>query len=477
MNKTIIKLKLLALSFVITTSAFTQQKLTKVSQSIKVDKDVTIDLNTSYTNIVFDTWNKSTVEIEAFIESDSMSKEESEQALKDWIVDVDATQKNISINTKSNATHINSFTYSYGDESIHKVMEELKHELADLQDMDFDFDFDFDFEMTEMPEIPEVPEIPELPELPEGMNNFQFDYEAYKKDGEKYLESYGEKFESKYGKEYIKKMEAWSENLAKQMELRAAQMEDQAKQSEEQHQQMAKMHEERAKMFEERAEAREKIAREREKLADERRLHKVKFVDKESNSKVKKTIIIKMPKDAKLKVNVRHGELKFASNIDNLKADLSYTKLTATSIDGSLTSINASYSPVTVSDWKYGQLNLNYVKNANLNNVKHIVLSSNTSNIDIQNLLGYAKINSSIGDLNILNIDDAFTNLDVNASNSDVVIALPSMDYNLKYKGDRSYFSHPNNTSKNQVSSFLNNNIKSDRTIVVNAKFSNVVMR
>ncbi len=81
MNKTIIKIKLFILSFLIVSSISAQEKMTKLSQSIKVDKDVTIDLNTSYANIVFDTWNKNTVEIEAYVEGEGMSNEELKKAL------------------------------------------------------------------------------------------------------------------------------------------------------------------------------------------------------------------------------------------------------------------------------------------------------------------------------------------------------------------------------------------------------------
>ena len=79
MNNTIIKIKLFALSFLISGSIMAQQKLTKVSQSIKVDKDVVVDLNTSYSNIIIDTWNKNTIEIEAYIEGEKLSKEEEEK--------------------------------------------------------------------------------------------------------------------------------------------------------------------------------------------------------------------------------------------------------------------------------------------------------------------------------------------------------------------------------------------------------------
>lgn len=535
MNKIIIKMKLFALGFLITSSVCAQQKLTKLSQSISVDKDVTIDLNTSHCNIVFDTWNKGTIEIEAYIEGEDLSDEELQEALKDWDVDVEAAQDLVSIRTKGNAPHVWAYRSNGDSDAVHAVLEELKFELADLPEMNFDFHFEMPEmpempemrEMPEMPEMPEMQELPELPKLPKGVKSFRFDYDAYKKDGEKYLEEYTQKFESTYGEDYAKKMEAWGEKFGKEWgekygkdiakwaekfegkwdneefekkmeawgERFAAKMEQQEKRTEEQQKRIEKAHEAREKMHEERQERlekvheereriheriskeREKHAEKREKLTRDRRVLIEKLVNKESNSKVKKTIKIKMPKGAKLKVNVRHGELKFAANIDNLKADLSHTKFTAYSVNGSSTSINASYSPVYVTHWNLGELNLNYVKKAELNNVKQMVLTSNSSNIKVQNLIGNAIIDGSIGDLKILKIDDAFTNLNVILQNSDATITLPKVDHNLHYSGNRSRFSHPEKSSNENVNSFTSNNSTTGKTIVVNAKYSNITMQ
>ena len=508
MNRIIIKIKLLTLIFFVAGSIFAQEKLTKVSQTIKVDKDVAIDLNTSYTNIIFDTWNKGTVEIEAYIEGEGLSKEELEKALKSWDVDIDGSHNNVSIRTKGNsAPFVWAQNVDSDDEAAHVILRELKYELADMPDVNFDFDFDF--------EIPEVPELPELPELPEGVNKIHFDYGAYQKNGEKYLEEYTKKFESAFGDDYEKKMEAWGEKFGKEWgEKYGKQMEEWAKKFEDKYnsEEFAKKMEawgerfaaqmegqaerieaqvERAQEQKERvAEQKERIIihkgriekehqahiKEREKLAEKRRILVGKLVSKESNSKVKKTIKIKIPKGAKLKVNVSHGELEFASNIDNLKADLVYTKFTANSINGSSTSINASYSPVYISNWNLGELNLKYVKKAELHSVKNMILNSNSSNITIDNLSGNAIIDSSIGNLNILKIDDAFTNLNIIIQNSDVVIELPKVEHNLKYKGAYSTLTHPKNKSNKNVSSFSNNNLESNKTIVVNAKYSNVIM-
>ena len=500
MNKSIIKIKLFMLSFLLAGTMFAQEKLTKVSQSIKVDKDVTIDLNTSYTNIIFDTWNKNTIEIEAYIEGEDLDKEELQNALKSWTIDIDASFDKVSISTKSNAPHVWAYNYGQGDnDAVKAVLKELKFELADIPDVNFDFHF----EMPELPELPELPEMPELPEVPEGVNNIHFDYEAYQKDGEKYLEEYTKKFESMFGEDYAKKMEAWGEKFGKEWgkkygkqmekwgekfgeewgEKYGKQMEEwgerYAKRMEEQHKLklIEKQHKANAEMHEKIAEQHEKQAKEREKLVKKRKVLIEKLVNKESHSKVRKTIKIKMPKGAKLKVNVRHGELEFASNIDNLKADLSHTKFTAYSINGSSTSINASYSPVYVTNWNLGELNLKYVEDADLVNVKNMVLTSNSSNVTIDNLFGNAIIDGSIGDLKILKIDDAFTNLNIIIQNSNAVIVLPKTNHNLQYKGTRSRFTHPEKPSEENISSFTSNNSNTGKTIVVNAKYSHVIMK
>ncbi len=497
MNKIIIKLKLLGLCFLITGSLMAQQKLTKVSQSIKVNKDVTIDLNTSHCNIVFDTWNKDTVEIEAYIEGDKLSKEELENVLKSWGVDIDATKDLVSIRTKGSGSKTWVYRTDGHDEAdmVGAVLRELKYELAELP------------EMPEMPELPEMPEMPELPELPEGVNNIQFDYKAYKKDGEKYLEKYTEKFESRYGKDYAKKMEAWGdkfgkewgEKYGKQMEewgekfgeewgeefgehmeawgeRFAKQMEGQAERIEAQAERMAAQTE-RVKAHKEHTKAHKEHAKERSILIKERREKISDLLDGNSNPNIKKTIKIKIPKKAKIKVNVRHGEIEFAANIDDLKADLSHTKFTAYSINGSRTSINASYSPVFVTHWNLGELNLNYVKNAELEHVAHLVLNAISSEVDIENLTGSAVVDGNIGDIGIYNIADSFNNLNIILQNSNAVITLPKVDCNVQYKGTHSRLSHPKNSSKENPTNFSTGNLASGKSIVVNAKYSHVVMQ
>ncbi|MBP0903608.1 hypothetical protein ACFSKN_03390 [Mariniflexile gromovii] len=492
MNKSIINRALIVLSFLVVGTLFSQQKLTKTTQSVEVNKDVTINLNTSYTNIVFDTWNKNTVEIEAYIEGEKLSGDALKKALKEWQITINASKSAVTISTKDSGS--SSWSHSYSDHdsnAVDAVLKELKFELAEIPELP---------ELPPIPKAPKMPKMPELPKLPEGISKMQFDYDAYQKEGEKYLKEYSKNFESAYGKDYAKKMEAWGEQFGKEWgekygkemeawaktfdgkweEKYGKQMEAWGEQFAKRMEQQAERMEQQERMAVERekhAEMREKHSQEREKLAKERRVLIEKMVGEKSNVHVKKTIKIKMPKGAKLKVNVRHGEIEFASNIDNLKADLAYTKFTAQSINGSYTSINASYSPIYVTYWNLGNLNINYAENVKLNHVKQLVLNSNSSNVTINNLLGNAVIQGNIGDLKVLKIDDAFTNLNVSLQNSSATISLPKTDYSLLFKGSHTRFSHPKKSSKDTSTTFSTGSPHSGKSIVIHAKYSKVAMQ
>ncbi|MCB4809394.1 hypothetical protein LG651_14150 [Tamlana sp. 62-3] len=512
MNKSIIKTLLFTLCFTITGSVVAQQKLTKVSQSIKVDNDVVVDLNTSNTNIVIDTWNKRTVEIEAFIEGEKVSKNELESVLDAWGVDVDASSKKVNINARGGKASKVIYISKNNDEDdmVNALLHELQFELADLPEMILSMPV-----VPEIPPVPPMPVMPELPELPENSDAFVFDYDTYKKEGDKYLEKYSKRFEKVYGDDYAKKMEAWGEKFGKEWgEKYGKEMEEWGKALEEKFEssdfeekmeawgekfgeQFGKQMEawgerfaasleanasrlEASKAREEankaRIEAQKLRAKERAKLAEKRRLLIEETVEHKSNSKIKKTIIIKMPKDAKLKVNVKHGEIQFASSVDNLEANLAYTKFTANSINGTHTSINASYSPVIVNNWNLGELNLNYTEDVHLKNVNNLVLNAISSNVNIENLTGAAMVDGNIGNLNILNIADTFSNLNIIIQNTDAIIALPKAACNFQYKGTRSKFSHPEKVTNDNSASFSNGSLASGKNIMINAKYCNVIM-
>jgi len=521
MNK--FKFITLTIVFLSVFSLNAQQKLEKTSQSVKANKDVTLNLDTSHTNIVIDTWNKNEVSVEAYIESKELTKEELKDVLESWDVDVEGSGTDISISTSGGKVGSYNFDFDFNFEDIEglKALEELQFVIEDMPEMpEMDFEIPEMPEMPEMLDMPEMPEMPELPELPEGIHSFNFDFDTYKKDGEAYLEKWSKEYEAKYGAEYKDKMKAWAKKFAKtdfdkyskemevwgekygekfgkdyevKMEAWSKKFDGEwAKKMEAWGEEYEKKFgpefearmEQRTKAIEERIEKQEGRLHEREKelekrieAREKRSVHLRKRIESSRSGKIIKTIKIRMPKDAKLKVNVRHGELKFSSVIYNLKADLSHSTLLAENIDGSSTSINASYSPVIVTHWNLGELKLNYVQNAELKFVNHLNLTSNSSNIIVGELISNAIINGSFGDLEINKISDSFKNLNLVLENSDAVVTLPKTDFNLQYKGTRTRFQHPDKTTKENTSTFSAGNLSSDKTIVVNAKYSNVVMQ
>ena len=190
---------------------------------------------------------------------------------------------------------------------------------------------------------------------------------------------------------------------------------------------------------------------------------------------VKKVIKIKIPKKAKLKTNIRHGELKITSVIYDMTGEISHSFLVAEHIDGSNTSINVSYSPVVVNTWDIGTLSLNFVDRAQIKSAKNLVLNSKSSNVSVESLSDTAIIDGSFGDLTISNFVDSFKNLNLVLENSDALINLPkNLDYSMYFKGNRSKY---NNKPTNQktIRNYPEGQ-SSNRTISVNAKFSNLIV-
>lgn len=491
----------------LTLSLSAQQKLTKTLKTVNANSDVTIDLNTSFTNIEIDTWDKNSIEVEAYIESSEMTNENLKQALEDWHLDIEGSGDEVEISSRGGfgGNYAYDFDFDYA----------IRDALEAIGDMDFDFPEmpDMDFEMPEMPEMnfemPEMPELPELPELPEGIHNVNFDSKAYEKEGEAYLERWSKEYKEKYGKEFQDKMKAWAREFAKtDWDAYSAKMEKWGEKFGEEFgekfgKDMEKWGEEFSKKFDDKwakdmeewgekfgekfgkeyEERMEKRGEEIERRMEEREAQlEARIAEREAryrnlkDAKVKRTLKIKMPKDAKLKVNVRHGELKFTSVIYNLNADLEHSRLAANSIDGSRTSINASYSPVVVQNWNDGELKLNFVEDASLKQVKSLILSSNSSNINIGHLTSNAIINGSFGDLLIKQISNSFTNLNIILENSDAFVTLPKTNYDLVFKGNRSRFNDEITSSKT-IKNYPSGGSNGGKTIMINAKFSNVIMQ
>lgn len=437
---------------------FGQDRQDKLNEKLAVNKDVTVVLNTSHTNIVFETWNKNTIEVEAYLEG-NLSDENSKHILDSWEVDVLGDSQKVTINSTAGNLWSRNVTAS----SITMDRKSLQ-ELRMLSPM-----------ITDMlrPLIENMAKNPMPSTLSQNQANVNYNNGAHKENDEKYIKQWESQIREKF-KEEGKEKQKW----AKQFENSATKVTPSGKM------------EIRLETWD------EQYGRKMNAWASQL----VQDIDKQqtgtanvtvyrySTSKVNtnstsKIIKIRIPKEAKLRLNIRHGDVQLAEKSNNIKASLSHTKLSANVIDGEQTFIKASYSPVFVRQWNNGRLVINYVKNCRIQNAKNLLVNADSSNIFIQQLEENGAISGSFGVITIANLGESFSTLDLAVQNSDFKLNLPKTAFNLSYSGAQSIISLPKtleiNTRKNFGNVFVNgfqNTRNTDKIITINAKYSKVVL-
>ncbi len=457
--------------------SFGQKQSKTYSETFKVEDQAVLELNTSNADIEFDTWNKDQVSVVAVVEIEGMTLEEATKYFDTNEVKIMGNSKKVEVSTGDG--------YNWDIDTAINLEE-------------------FNIEMPEIPEIPKMPEMPKMPDIPD-MSNMPplppapvppFDYEAYKTDGGKYLQQWQKGFQKNYGEDYQKKMEAWAEKMTVQSEG----MEDKRMKM------IGAWEEPREQMDEARDQQREaqQMAQEKQREAMEQQrgqnsANRIFLMDsdrgdniyyrssdgKNRNIKIKKTIKIKMPKSVRLKMNVRHGEVKLTGDTKNMSANLSYATLKATTIDGVKTNIMASYTPVSVQNWNEGQLQADYSENVNLKEVGVLTLNSISSNVTIDKILNSALIKNSFGVLTINSVAPNFTKLDIFVENAELVCTLPQSAFDIKINSMASNIKPSakltlKKTGDNNKSIFYkghNGKENTQKDITINSKYSDIVLK
>lgn len=191
---------------------------------------------------------------------------------------------------------------------------------------------------------------------------------------------------------------------------------------------------------------------------------------------ITKTLKIKVPKNAQLAINVRHGKVIFSDDITNLKANLSYVLLEAKKISGGNTLIKGAYTNLEVNQWKAGSLDLTFSEFALIKEVESINITADASLVSIDNITKSIRAKGNFKMLSVeLSSEIKQANIDVEDSKV-VWIKLPTNLYNLRYQGINSKLIHPKkfslktdpkNTSKQTLENILLKN--NERTIKIKA--------
>jgi hypothetical protein len=432
-------------------------------ESFNVSDGAEVSVNTSFTNVIFKTWNKNKIEVEAFIDNDKLSEEEKRNLMESWDLSVMGNSKKVTIT--SNAGN-GTFAFS------------------GTPDVDFIGPLIEDMVMPMIQNI-QVPPLPE--DLMENIGDIQFDYKAFQKDEEGYMKKFEAQMDKKFGKDFQKKMEAWGESFQNSWNDKKADSIGEA---------YGKKMEAWGEAYGKKMEAwGNELAKKYENAGD----NYTKTVTKspngtsiviqgsrssnESGGNANKTIIIRLPKNTKTNINVRHGNLKMA-DANNIKANLDYTPFKANSIDGEQTLINASYAPVVVNNWKQGTLNIKFIDECALGNVDNINLQAKSSDVKIGNLTRQAFLSGSFGDLTIEKVADGFQTLDILLKNTDALVKLPATAFTFYFNGKKSTLKYPKSlqlketrsTDRVLVKGYSQSNT-SNKTVNINATYSDVTLQ
>ncbi|MAN58973.1 MAG: hypothetical protein CMC08_03960 [Flavobacteriaceae bacterium] len=472
--KTLLHFKIAALALFGFTAALAQ---TSRTESFSVTNDVLVQVNTTHTNVIFETWNKDKVEVEAYIDGEKLSEAEKRDAFRNWKLDVLGNSRKVVVTSTAHGRHAGGDRLSG---------------MPPLPDMEFMGPL---MEGIVLPLVGNL-EVPPLPDdLMENLGDLQFDYEAYEANEEAYMKKWEKQIEKRFGKDFEHKMEKWGEAFGKQWEEKhGSEME---KRMEAWGEQFGEQMEQWGESFGKRMETWGKEI-ERQYGGEDGNYSKKVTTDANGNRSVviqgtktgkipeakgTKTIIVRMPKGAKTEINVRHGEIKMADAM-NVRATLNYSPLTANSIGGGETLINAAYAPVVVKNWNRGTLYVKYVDDCNLASVNTINLQANSSNVLIGKITDNGTLSGSFGNLRILNVGDSFNGLDILLENTDAMIELPSTAFSFYFNGKKSTLSYPKSLqlthTKNDGRVFVkgfNQKKSADKLFTINATYSNVKLQ
>lgn len=446
-------------------------------ETFTVKPDAVVDINVSYADISFETWEKDQVSVEAVVELEGATPEEAKRFFEHGGIEILGNSSLIEIRTSGAAP--------FPPIPPHPPLVIDIPEIPNMAPLFLDL------------RIPDLPSLPEMPPMP-PVNIPSFDYDQYQKDGEKYLQKWKAEFDRSFDKEYRKEMEAWSKKMAAGAEERSKHIEK----WQEEHQKMREEHEAHREAAREMAREHRELAREQQELAREqaRKIEREIIISRNGrgeephvfyrssdgegkNLKIKKTIKIKMPKSVKLKMNVRHGEVKLAENTRNMEAVLSYASLQGSTIDGEKTQITASYSPVNIKSWNFGTLRTDFSDKVALVEVRNLDLKANSSDVTIDRLLKSARIVNNLGQLRINSVADNFETMDIELQNGEMYCETPASAYTIEYNGTASNFTPPgylqltkSGDQRQIVYKGYHLNSNSNRSILINSKYSELTL-
>jgi len=290
--------KLLVLSFSLSLSCFAQQ-YTKPLQEFKVGSNSTISIEASYAEIEIVEWNKNKVEVEGIMSIQGLPEDEAKDIFDSWDISAQADAEKITIRSSS-SNFGNEYFFINSDKYLGNVVVEVPEiservidmidsihfvlpEFENFPDINFDFNQNFEF----------------------AGDSIAFDYEEFQKNSE-YLEQWQEEH-----KEQMKKIKEELKENQVEIARQQKQMQREIKEVQREAMEEARMYTREAQMEarEGQKQVREERARMIEKGAREREYQVQRILQDRQKVKIKKTLRIKVPRNAKLEMDVDYCKI------------------------------------------------------------------------------------------------------------------------------------------------------------------------
>ena len=292
---------ILILSISLSLSSYAQQ-FNKPIQEFKVGNSTNISIEASYAEIEIIEWNKNKVEIEGVMSIQGLSEDEAKGIFDSWDISAQADAENIKI--RSSSTNFGNEYFFINNDKYHG---NITVDLPDVDAMVVDILDSMNFVL---------PEFDNFPDIDFNMQNFEimadslvFDYQEFEKNSE-YLEQWQEEH-----KEEVKKLKA--ELKQSQAEIAREQREIQREMKEVQREAMEQAREAQREAMEHARVAQRKAQKEMQKErsamiaegAKAREYEIQRIMRDRQKVKIKKTLRIKVPKNAKLEMDVDYCKI------------------------------------------------------------------------------------------------------------------------------------------------------------------------
>jgi len=290
--------KILILLFSFSLSTYAQQ-FTKPLQEFKVGNNTAISIEASYAEIEIIEWNKNKVEVEGIMSIQGLPEDEAQDIFDSWDISAQANSDKISIRSSS-SNFGNEYFFINSDKYIGNVIVDVPEISARVIDIIDSIHF-------------VLPELENFPDIQFEMDqNFQFngdsiafDYDEFQKNSA-YLVEWQEE-----NKEQMKLIKRELKESQVEMAREQKQMQREIKEIQREAMQEARLHAREAQV--EMREAQNQVREERTRVvaesAREREYQVKRILENRQKVKIKKTLIIKVPRNAKLEMDVDYCKI------------------------------------------------------------------------------------------------------------------------------------------------------------------------